>query len=69
MKMGQFDTAIDDYKFCAGDSKGENLASALYGRGLAKLKKGDKAGSDTDISAAEKIQAKIGSDFTRYGVQ
>ena len=45
------------------------LASALYGRGLARLKKGDKVGSDADISAAKKIQAKIGNDFTRYGVQ
>jgi hypothetical protein len=45
------------------------LASALYGRGLAKLKKGDKAGSDNDISAAKTIKAKIGDDFTRYGVR
>ena len=45
------------------------LASALYGRGLAKLKKGDKVGSDADISAAKKIQAKIGDDFTRYGTK
>jgi hypothetical protein len=45
------------------------LASALYGRGLAKFKKGDKPGSDADISAAKKIQTKIDADFTRYGVQ
>jgi hypothetical protein len=45
------------------------LASALYGRGLAKLRKGDKAGSDSDISAARTIQAGIGDHFTRYGVE
>ena len=40
------------------------------GKRLAmELKKGDKAGSDTDISAAKTIQAKIGDDFTRYGVR
>ena len=39
------------------------------GRGLARLKKGDKAGNDIDISAAKTIQAKIGDEFTRYGVQ
>jgi hypothetical protein len=45
------------------------LASALYGRGLARLKNGDKAGGDTDISAATTIQAGIGDDFARYGVR
>ena len=67
MKMGQFDTAIDDYNSALRFEP--KLASALYGRGLAKLKKGDKVGSDADIAAAKKIQAKIGDDFKRYGVQ
>jgi tetratricopeptide (TPR) repeat protein len=65
--MGQLDAAIDDYSSALRiDPK---LASALYGRGLARLKKGDKAGSATDISAAKTIQARIGDDFTRYGVR
>jgi len=34
-----------------------------------QFKKGDKVGSDADISAAKKIRAKIDADFTRYGVQ
>ena len=67
LKMGQLGAAIDDYNSALGfDSK---LASALYGRGLAKRKMGDNAGSDTDISAAKTIQAEIGDDFTRYGVR
>ena len=67
LKMGQLGAAIDDYSSALGfDPK---LASALYGRGLAKLKQGDKAGSDTDISAATTIQAGIGDDFARYGVR
>jgi TPR repeat len=67
MKMGQFDTVIDDYNSALRFEP--KLASALYGRGLAKLKKGHKAGSDIDISAAKTIQAKIGDEFKRYGVQ
>ncbi len=67
LKMGQLDAAIDDYSSALRFAP--KLASALYGRGLAKLKKGDKAGSDTDISAAKTIQAKIGDDFTRYGLR
>ena len=67
LKMGQLGAAIDDYNSALRfDPK---LASALYGRGLAKLKNGDKAGSDADISAAKTIQAEIGDDFTRYGVR
>ena len=65
--MGQLDAAIDDYDSALrSDPK---LASALYGRGLAKLKKGDKTGSDIDISAAKTIQARIGDYFTGYGLQ
>ena len=67
LKMDQFGTAIDDFSSALRfDPK---LASALYGRGLAKLRNGDVAGSKADISAAKTIRAEIGDDFTRYGVQ
>jgi lipoprotein NlpI len=65
--MGQLDAAIDDFDSALRFDP--TLASALYGRGLAKFRKGDKAGSDTDISAAKTIQARIGDNFTRYGVE
>jgi len=45
------------------------LASALYGRGYARLKNGDKAGSDSDMAAARTIEAEIGDNFARYGVR
>ena len=64
MKMVQFDSAIDDYNSALRFEP--KLASALYGRGLAKLKKGDKVGSDANISAAKTIEAKIGDDFKRF---
>jgi hypothetical protein len=44
------------------------LASALYGRGFAKLKNGDKTG-EVDIAAAKAIEATIEGEFARYGVQ
>jgi hypothetical protein len=34
-------------------------ASSLYGRGLAKLKKGDTSGGNADIAAAKAIEANI----------
>ena len=67
LKMGRLDAAIEDYGFALRiESK---LASALYGRGLARLRQGDKAGGETDITAAETIQPGIGDDFARYGVR
>jgi tetratricopeptide (TPR) repeat protein len=67
LKMGRLDAAIEDYGFALGIEP--NLASALYGRGLARLKQGDKAGGEADIAAAETIQPGIGDDFTSYGVR
>jgi tetratricopeptide (TPR) repeat protein len=65
--MGQWDSAIDDYSEALQFNP--KLASSLYGRGLAKLKKGDVTGGNADIAAAKEIEAKIVSDFARYGVQ
>jgi tetratricopeptide (TPR) repeat protein len=67
LKMGQLDAAIDDYDSAL--RLDPTLANALYGRGLAKSRKGDKAGSDADISAAKTIQGRIGDSFARYGVE
>ena len=44
------------------------LASSLYGRGLAKLKKSDATAGGADIAAAKAIEANIVGDFARYGV-
>ena len=67
LKMGQFDSAIDDYSSALRFQP--KLASALYGRGLAKLKKGDASGGNADIAAAGAIEAKIDAQFAHYGVQ
>ena len=44
-------------------------AVTLYGRGLAKLKKGDRDGGNADIAAAKAIRADIADNFARYGVK
>jgi hypothetical protein len=44
------------------------LASSLYGRGVARLKKGDRRGS-ADIAAAKAIDGGIAEEFARYGVR
>jgi tetratricopeptide (TPR) repeat protein len=67
LKLDQPGVAIDDYS--AALQLNPKLASALYGRGLARLKAGDQAGSDADIAAAKAITAGIDDDFARYGVR
>jgi hypothetical protein len=45
------------------------LPSALYGRGVAKARKGDKAGGISDITAAKTMKSDIESEFSRYGIR
>jgi tetratricopeptide (TPR) repeat protein len=66
LKLGQWESAIADYSSALRfDAK----ASALYGRGFAKLKKGDTGGGNADIAAAKAIEANIVGRFAQYGVR
>ena len=67
LKLGQLDNAIADYDAALRlDAK---LAGSLHGRGMARLKKGDAAGGNADITAAKAINPDVAKDFARYGVQ
>lgn len=67
LKMGQYDRAIADYD--AGlRLDPPNKADFLYGRGLAKLKKGDASGN-ADVAAAKALHEKIAEEFASYGVR
>jgi hypothetical protein len=59
--------AIIDYDTALGINP--NQASSLYGRGLAKRRKGDSAGGDRDIDAAKDIQSDIVDEFFWYAVR
>ena len=62
----QFDAAVSDYDIAL--RLNPKLASALYGRGLAKLRNEDSTG-EADITAAKAIQSDIAEEYARYGVQ
>jgi tetratricopeptide (TPR) repeat protein len=66
LRLGRLDEAIADYD--AALKTNPRLAGSLYGRGLAKRKKGDQAGGDADIAAARAIQADIADEFAKYGM-
>jgi tetratricopeptide (TPR) repeat protein len=66
LKQGRFDEAIADYdmglKIHAKD------AILLYGRGVAKRRKGDLAGGDADIAAAKAMRADVAELVAKWGV-
>ena len=66
LKSGRLDSAISDYDEALRLQV--NNAHTLYGRGLAKQKKGDAAAASTDMAAAEAIQADIAEEFRRFGI-
>ena len=67
LKLGAFDYAIADYS--AAIARNAKDAGSLYGRGIAKIRSGDAAGGEADISAAKAIQADIATVYAGYGVK
>lgn len=66
LKLGELDAAVADYNFAL--QRNPKMASAQYGRGLARLKKGDRAGGSADIKAAKTLDKNIASEFASFGL-
>jgi tetratricopeptide (TPR) repeat protein len=66
LRMGRLDDAIVQYTAAIGQQP--KLAPALYGRGLAELKKGDKAKGEADIAAANAIAPGLAAQYKRFGL-
>ncbi|MFZ0149789.1 MAG: hypothetical protein WBX95_10280 [Xanthobacteraceae bacterium] len=45
------------------------MPTALYGRGYAKLKRGNAGAGNADIAAAQALDPKIATEFAGYGLQ
>ena len=67
LKSGLFDKAIADYTQALYYRT--ELATSLYGRGLARRARGDAAGGAADIAAAEASEPDIAQIMTRLGVK
>ena len=59
LRLGKMDDAIKDYD--AALKLDPKLPGALYSRGVAKSRKGDKAGGSADISAAKAMKSDVES--------
>jgi tetratricopeptide (TPR) repeat protein len=64
--MGKYDEAIADYD--ASLKIQPNKVASLYGRGMAKRRKGDYAAGNADISAARALKGDVSAEFARYGL-
>jgi tetratricopeptide (TPR) repeat protein len=67
LRLNRLDDAIADYD--AGLKINPRIAASLYGRGIAKLRKGDTAAGQADIAAAKAAKAEIAEEFAKYGVK
>jgi tetratricopeptide (TPR) repeat protein len=59
------DLAIADYD--AALRLRPDWAEALYGRGIAKMQKGDAADGKADVAKATAIDAQVAKKFARHG--
>src|ERR1700689_836505 len=66
LRLGDYDKSIDDYG--AALKVNPQDAGALYGRGVARIKKKKVAEGEADIAHAEKTAPKIPERFNALGI-
>jgi tetratricopeptide (TPR) repeat protein len=64
---GNFAAAIDDYDHAL--KLWPEYPQAMYGRGAAKIRNGDRAGGQADIDAARKLQADVEAAEAKLGIK
>ncbi|MCF8531684.1 MAG: tetratricopeptide repeat protein [Reyranella sp.] len=67
LKLGDAALALNEYN--AALASDPNRATALFGRGLAKIRTGDIAGGEADQAAARRINPGIEQEFAVYGLK
>jgi len=66
LRLGRLADAIDDYDSAL--KRDPKLPTSLYGRGLAELRKGEKAKGRVDLAAATKLDAGVAKRFAHMGL-
>jgi len=66
LRLGRDSDAIADFDTAL--EKNPKLSWSLYGRGIAKLRRGNAAEGNADITAANAINAKIAKTFADMGL-
>jgi len=68
LRLGRLDDAIVEYD-AALLKRSSHTAFTLFGRGIAKQRKGDTAGGDFDMAAAKANSASIAEEYAKYGLK
>lgn len=66
-RQGRFADAVRNYD--AAYAKDSSQTASLYMRGVAKLRAGDAAGGQSDITTAKNADATVADQFASYGVK
>ena len=67
VKLGLYDAAIADYD--AELAQSEKFPESYFGRGIAKIRKGDKAGGAADIASAKALDSNIAAEMAKIGLK
>ncbi len=67
LRMGRFDDAIKRYDRALAKAPG--MPASLYGRGIARLRKGEAEAGQADLAAATKAEPGIAVYFGGFGVK
>jgi tetratricopeptide (TPR) repeat protein len=67
LRLGRIDRAIADYDAALGLEPRDPYA--LYGRGIARRRRGDAARAGADIAAARAILPDVAEAFAQHGVR
>jgi tetratricopeptide (TPR) repeat protein len=65
--MGRYREAIKDYDFAL--QRSPNLASALFGRGIALIRTGNSESGHADIALAERERPGMAARFATFGLR
>ena len=66
LRLGDYDKSIGDYD--AALKINPQMPTALYGRGVAKIRKKQIAEGEADIANAEKSAPKVAQQFEALGI-
>ena len=67
LKEGDYAKSIQNYD--AAIALDPRRARAFYGRGVAKIRSGDKKGGEADIEVAKGLLPNVGEEFASYGIK
>ena len=67
--LADYDAALRVAGYEPGMKADPELATSLYGRGVARKRQGDQLGAAVDMAAAKAAKGTIAEEFERYGVR